>query len=160
MSVPSVTPQLLQVAVVGFGYVFLLSTSGWLVNRVLDWAADEEKRRADGAGATDAPAAQHPESDRPGADAAGSGVVSPQDRDVGTIVGKAENILLLSFILVGAYTALAVIFAAKGLVRREDIEKNTLYYLAGTMTNVTYSVVVGIAVRVLIGLLGLGQLTF
>jgi len=60
----------------------------------------------------------------------------------------------------GPTPALAVIFAAKGLVRREDIEKNTLYYLAGTMTNVTYSVVVGIAVRVLIGLLGLGQLTF
>lgn len=68
---------------------------------------------------------------------------SDRERDVGVIVGKCENVLTLTFVLVGAYTALAVIFAAKGIVRRDDIEKNTLYYLAGTLVNFTYSVVAG-----------------
>jgi len=38
-----------------------------------------------------------------------------------------------------AYTALAVVFAAKAIVRREDMSKNSLFFLAGTMVNVTYS---------------------
>lgn len=88
------------------------------------------------------------------------GSVSGKDRDVGTIVGKAENVLLPTFILAEAYTALSVIFAAKGLVRREDIRKDTLYYLGCTMTNVTYSVAVGFAVRLSLEALGVGQIAF
>lgn len=66
-----------------------------------------------------------------------------RERDVGAIVGKCENLLTLTFVMLGAYTALAVIFAAKGIIRKEDIEKNSLFYLAGTLVNVTYSVLVG-----------------
>jgi hypothetical protein len=53
-------------------------------------------------------------------------------------------VLTLTFVLAGAYTALAVVFGAKGIVRKDDIEKNSLFYLAGTLVNLTYSVIVGL----------------
>jgi len=50
--------------------------------------------------------------------------------------------------LLNAYTALALIFAAKTVVRKEDIKNNTLYYLAGTMVNVTYSILFSVILKV------------
>lgn len=72
---------------------------------------------------------------------------SGRERDIGFIVGKAENVLVLTFMLLGAYTALAVVFAAKSIVRREDMKNNSLYYLAGTVVNFTFSILVGAVVR-------------
>ncbi|MBN1455505.1 MAG: hypothetical protein JW945_04570 [Methanomicrobia archaeon] len=75
--------------------------------------------------------------------AAGKFGVSQKALDTGAVVGKCENFLILTFMLLDAYTALALIFAAKTVVRREDISTNTLFYLAGTMVNVTYSILIG-----------------
>jgi hypothetical protein len=72
-------------------------------------------------------------------------------RDTGVVIGKCENILIVAFVLLGAYTALSVLFAAKALVRREDMSRNSLYFLAGTMVNVTYSVIVALAIRSALG---------
>jgi hypothetical protein len=105
----------LDVAVIAAGYLFLLLTSGVVVRTVLG-TVDQEGEQP-----------------------------SQRERDVGLVVGKAENVLTLTFILVGAYTALAVVFAAKNIIRKDDIEKNSLFYLAGTLVNFTYSVVVGVA---------------
>lgn len=81
-----------------------------------------------------------------GADYAES--IGSEVRDTGFVIGKAENVLVYVLILAGAYTALALIFAAKSLVRREDITSgDTTYYLAGTMVNFTYSVVFAEVVR-------------
>ncbi|WP_232687527.1 hypothetical protein [Halobacterium zhouii] len=102
-------------------YAVLLATSGVVVTRALDFVPSDED---------------------------GETPLSERDRDVGVLVGKCENVLTLTFVLAGAYTALAVVFAAKGIVRRDDIEKNTLFYLAGTLVNLTYSVLVGVAVTV------------
>ncbi|MFH1864567.1 MAG: hypothetical protein ABIK85_01665 [Candidatus Eisenbacteria bacterium] len=63
------------------------------------------------------------------------------------VVGKCENILIVALVLSGAYTALSVIFAAKAFVRREDMSSNSLYFLAGTMVNVTYSLLVALALK-------------
>lgn len=73
------------------------------------------------------------------------------DEDTGWLIGKLENVLVVTFVFQGAYTALSIVFAAKSFVRREDISSgNTTYYIAGTLLNFTYSVVVGlIAVRAL-----------
>ena len=101
------------------GYLFLLASSGRFVSWTLTWAEDDYDDE-----------------------------VSDEQRDIGTIVGKAENVLLMTFVLVGAYTALAVIFAAKSIVRREDMKNDSLFYLAGTLVNFTYSIVVGLLVRV------------
>ncbi|MCK4811434.1 MAG: hypothetical protein KAS74_04105 [Methanosarcinales archaeon] len=56
----------------------------------------------------------------------------------------------MTFMILGAYTALALIFAAKTIVRKEDLNKNSLFFLAGTMINVTYSIMVGLIIKILI----------
>ena len=78
--------------------------------------------------------------------------IGSEVKDTGFVIGKAENVLVYVLIFAGAYTALALVFAAKSLVRREDITSgDTTYYLAGTMVNFTYSVVFARAVAVLVG---------
>ena len=110
-------------AVVLAGYLLLVLTSGKVVTAALSWADDGY--------------ANH---------------VTEQQRDVGTIVGKCENVLLLTFVLLDAFTALAIIFAAKSIVRREDMKNDSLFYLAGTLLNFTYSIGIGLLVRVLLEL--------
>ncbi len=65
-----------------------------------------------------------------------SRTVEKRTGDTDFVVGKCENILILTFMLLGAYTALALVFAAKAIVRREDMRTNSLYFLAGTMVQV------------------------
>ena len=71
-------------------------------------------------------------------------------RDTGVVVGKCENILIVIFVMVGAYTALSVLFAGKAIVRGEDMKKNSLYFLAGTMVNVTYSLLFALGLKLLL----------
>lgn len=67
--------------------------------------------------------------------------------DTGWLIGRLENVLVLTLVITGEYTALSIIFAAKSWVRREDTSsENTTYYLAGTLVNFTYSILVGIGV--------------
>ena len=71
------------------------------------------------------------------------------EKDTGTVVGKIENVLVLTLMLLEAYTALGVIFAAKSIVRRADIDTgDTTYYLTGTLTNFTYSVILGVLLHI------------
>jgi len=73
------------------------------------------------------------------------------EEDTGTVIGKTENVLVLSLMLLQAYTALGVIFAAKSIVRKSDMDQNdTSYYLTGTLANFTYSVVVGLLLHVIL----------
>jgi len=111
-----------NIIVIAASYLFLLLTSGLVVTRVISGVMKE------------------PLSSR----------VSKKTRDTGFVVGKCENILILTFMLLGAYTALALVFAAKAIVRREDMATNSLYFLAGTMINVTYSVIVGVTVKIML----------
>ena len=76
--------------------------------------------------------------------------INKETRDTGFVVGKCENLLILTFMLLDAYTALALILAAKAVVRREDMSKNSLYFLAGTMINITYSIMFGLAIKILV----------
>lgn len=73
--------------------------------------------------------------------------IGKEARDTGFIIGKCENLLIFLFVLLNEFTALALLFAAKAIVRREDMSKNSLYFLAGSMVNVTYSIVVAVAVK-------------
>lgn len=67
------------------------------------------------------------------------------EADTGWLIGRLENVLVLTLVLVGAYTALSVIFAAKSFVRYEDTaSKDSTYYLAGTLVNFTYSIAFGL----------------
>lgn len=75
------------------------------------------------------------------------------DEDTGWLIGKLENVLVVSFVFQGAFTALSIVFAAKSLIRREDTSSgNTTYYVAGTLLNFTYSVVIGLVAVQTLGL--------
>lgn len=110
------------VAILVGGYLILLGTSGIVVNYILSKISKE-------------PISQK---------------IGKEVRDTGFVIGKCENLLILTFMLLDAYTALAVIFAAKAIVRKEDMSKNTLFFLAGTMINVTYSIIIGLVIKILI----------
>ena len=70
-----------------------------------------------------------------------------------SVVGRCENILTLTFILAGEFTGLALIFAAKAIVKSGDIGLTSRYIQVGTMVNFTISVVCGVMLRVLLLLL-------
>lgn len=110
------------VAILVGGYLILSGTSGIVVNYILSKISKE-------------PISQK---------------IGKEVRDTGFVIGKCENLLILTFMLLDAYTALAVIFAAKAIVRKEDMSKNTLFFLAGTMINVTYSIIIGLVIKILI----------
>lgn len=75
------------------------------------------------------------------------------EEDTGWLIGRLENVLVLTLVLVGEYTALSIIFAAKSWVRMEDTaSENSTYYLAGTLVNFTYSIAVGVGVVWLLNL--------
>lgn len=72
-------------------------------------------------------------------------IVKDKDIYVGKVVGRCENILIYIFILANEVTGIALVFTAKTLVRKADIEKNPDFFLIGSMVNFTYSVVVALA---------------
>ncbi|SDM72864.1 hypothetical protein SAMN04487949_2420 [Halogranum gelatinilyticum] len=73
--------------------------------------------------------------------------------DTGWLIGRLENILVMTLVVAGQYTALSIIFAAKSWVRKEDTASgNTTYYLAGTLVNFTYSIVVGLTAVWVLGM--------
>ena len=120
------TGDVLPMLVSAGGLAFLLLTSG----RVVGWALRSVRSQ---------PPPVEPE-------------VADVEERVGTgrIIGKCENILVYLFVLLGEHTALAILFTAKALVRKEDIRKDSLYFLAGMMVNVTYSVVVAVLVQLVL----------
>ena len=65
---------------------------------------------------------------------------SIQFKDTGTWIGLCEFILILIFVYLGEYTAIAIVFGAKEIVRSDDIKKNASYYLLGTLLNITLSI--------------------
>lgn len=112
------TGTLTRAAVLAGGYAWLLATSSRAVG--------ESLRRFTGTALTD---------------------LDDETKDTGWLIGKCENVLVVTLVLVGAYTALGIIFAAKSLVRREDTSsEDTTYYLTGTLVNFTYSLLVGLAI--------------
>lgn len=113
----------IQIAILIAGYIVLAGTSGKVLNYIIKKISSR-------------PVGQD---------------VSKEILDTGFIIGKCENFLILTFMVLEAYTALALVFTAKAVIRREDMSKNSLFFLAGTMINVTYSIMIGFAVKLLIG---------
>lgn len=68
----------------------------------------------------------------------------------GTVIGKCENVITVTLVLGGQATGLAVIFAAKSLVRMEEIKKDPAYYLGGTLVNFSWGLLVASMARVAI----------
>lgn len=77
-------------------------------------------------------------------------IIQPYKVKEGKIIGKCENIIIYCLVLAGAFTGLALIFAAKNLVRQEQIKKHSEIFLVGTMLNFTISLVISISVKFLL----------
>jgi hypothetical protein len=67
-------------------------------------------------------------------------------KGAGTIIGILERILTLTFVLIGEYTAIAIIFTAKSITRFDELKnrKFSEYYLIGTLSSILFAVIMGI----------------
>jgi len=119
------------------GIALLLSTSGWIVGRIMSLIYKKNLSDVASSDKTIQPNQDDAEKER-----------IKQDRiSTGQIIGKCENLIIYLLTLTGSYTALAIIFSAKSIIRKEDIEKNSMFFLAGTMINVTYSLLISIFMK-------------
>jgi len=122
--------DLFQYLVVLAGYVLAIVTSGLVVRGLI---GGESETVTDNGGTGDS----------------GRAVF-----DLGRIIGKCENFLVITLVLSDELTALALVFTAKSIVRAESIKRNPRYYLGGTMVNFTYSVFIAFAVKVILAVAG------
>lgn len=76
--------------------------------------------------------------------------VPPDEADPGPVIGKLEDVVVVALVAVGAYTALALIFAAKGIARVEGGREKASYYVLGTLANFTWALLVALAARLLV----------
>lgn len=89
-------------------------------------------------------------------DVDGDGNVGQNDEKIirdGYIIGKCENIIIITFVLAGEVTGLALIFAAKNLARQKDINDNAGFFLAGTMINFTATLLFAFVIRYILTLI-------
>jgi len=70
--------------------------------------------------------------------------------DPSVVIGKCENIITITLVLLNQFSGLAIIFAGKSLVRKEQIEENPGFFLGGTLVNLVWGLMVGIALRILV----------
>lgn len=73
-------------------------------------------------------------------------------KGAGRIIGMLERVLVLTFILMNQPTAIAVIFAAKSIVRFETMKSRPYaeYYLIGTLTSIIFAILIGITTNYLL----------
>lgn len=85
------------------------------------------------------------------------GHIDQADRQIirnGYIIGKCENLIIVTLVLNDAFTGLALIFAAKNLVRQEEIKRNPSFFLVGTMVNFTASLMIAFIAKYSLLLIG------
>jgi hypothetical protein len=68
--------------------------------------------------------------------------------DTGFIIGICESFITITLVLLNQLTSLAIIFTAKSIVRSKKMEEKAEYYLVGTMVNFTFSLLVGIIMKI------------
>lgn len=78
--------------------------------------------------------------------------IPAEETNPGRVIGKLEDVLVVSFVMVEAYTALALVFAAKGIVRVEGGREKASYYILGTLANFTWSLLIALAARLAVQL--------
>jgi len=111
-------------------FILLLGTSGRLIAFILKRVTNQDINEIAGAG-----------QDEKG---------KKRRLEMASIIGKCENIIILCFMILDAQTAIAIVVTAKTIVRKEEIEKNSMFFLAGTLINVSYSVGMGFIVKLLL----------
>lgn len=66
-------------------------------------------------------------------------------RRAGMIIGFLERFVILTFVLLGQYSAIAFIFTAKSIARFEELKDRNFseYYLVGTLSSVSFAIFCG-----------------
>lgn len=67
----------------------------------------------------------------------------------GVIIGKCENLIAVTCVLADQLTGLALIFAAKSLVRNTGESAKDDYYLCGTLVNLVWSIGMGFLAKLI-----------
>ncbi|MFQ6002612.1 MAG: hypothetical protein ACE5KJ_02585 [Candidatus Zixiibacteriota bacterium] len=67
--------------------------------------------------------------------------------DTGLIIGICESFITITLVLLNQITGLAIIFTAKSIIRSKKMEEKAEYYLVGTLVNFTFSLFVGIMLK-------------
>ena len=64
----------------------------------------------------------------------------------GAVIGILERIFTITFVLVGQYTAIALVIAAKSIARFEELKEKEFaeYYLIGTLSSILCAVFSGL----------------
>ena len=67
-------------------------------------------------------------------------------KNAGMAIGILERVITLTFVLMGEYSAIAIIFAAKSIARFEELKERQFaeYYLIGTFTSILVAIFVGL----------------
>ena len=74
----------------------------------------------------------------------------------GRVIGKIEDVLVVTFVAAGAYTALALIFAAKSIARIDhDKSEQASYYILGTLGNFTWALLMALLAKLVLIYLGI-----
>ena len=68
--------------------------------------------------------------------------------DTGLVIGICESFITITLVLLNHITGLAIIFTAKSIIRSKKMEEKAEYYLVGTMVNFTFSLLVGIIMKI------------
>jgi hypothetical protein len=79
----------------------------------------------------------------------GERVVPPPPARVGATIGVLERLLIVTFILVGAESAIGLVVAAKTIARFRQLDDRDFaeYYLLGTLASVSVAIVTGLIAR-------------
>ena len=70
--------------------------------------------------------------------------IKPDIRKVGVWIGICEHFLVVTFVLMKEYTAIGLIFAAKEIVRKDDIKAKPSYFLLGTLLSISFAILFGV----------------
>ena len=75
------------------------------------------------------------------------------EENVGEWIGVLERVLALTFVLMGSFTALAFVLAAKSIARFKKLEEKPFaeYYILGTSASLIVALFAGMVVKIIFG---------
>ncbi len=74
-------------------------------------------------------------------------------RGAGALIGLLERALVLTFVLLGQYTAIGLILTAKSIARYKELEDRHFaeYYLIGTLSSMLFAILAGMGAKWAVG---------
>ncbi|MEZ5335336.1 MAG: DUF3307 domain-containing protein [Methanolobus sp.] len=72
--------------------------------------------------------------------------------NAGMWIGRLERFLLLTFILLDEYSLMGLLIAAKSILRFTGDRKTSEYIVIGTLLSISIAVIVGISVKLVLGI--------